>query len=98
MEYERHKFPPIIGPEEKPIGSFARAEEFGHELNHTLELAAEVMGQVADVVKRILAEQEQVLTGFKAQSLNEFFFRCTGFGEDDLMQCLHDFGHHDLCG
>jgi hypothetical protein len=95
---QRYEFPPMLGPAaDQPLGSFERAECFGNELDRVTEQVADAVARLAEVVKRILAEEEQILNAFGTPSLDEYLARCCGVGEMEMMAVLHASGHHDLC-
>ena len=78
----------MLGPAaDQPLGSFERAECFGNELDRVTEQVADAVARLAEVVKRILAEEEQILNAFGTPSLDEYLARCCGVGEMEMRPC-----------
>ncbi len=98
---ERYKFPVMLGPaHDKPAGSYQRAECLGNELEYHAESVQRQVDHLADVVKRILAEDPPPWTVFpdpSCGSLDAFLVICCGIAVDQMEQLLHTFDHHDLC-
>jgi hypothetical protein len=96
---EQYKFPVMPG-----IGygkpAFRRAESLGYGLKSEFEPVERMVENLADLVKRILAEDPPPWTVFPdppCESLDAFLTICCGIGESDMANVLHAFGHHELC-
>jgi hypothetical protein len=98
---ERYKFPPMLGPARgQPAGSYQRAECFGNELDYTVERVADAVDHLADLIKRILADDPPPWDAFPnppCELPGDFFEICCGINGVELGKLLHVFGHHDLC-
>jgi hypothetical protein len=82
---ERYKFAPMLEPaHDKPAGSFQRAECYGNELEYSAECVELQVDRLANLVRRILAEDLPPWTVFPdppCETLDTFLMICCGIGE-----------------